>query len=487
MTQGSRRTVVLRLVLLFGAGCGTGPGPLTADAGAGGQDADWAESATTEDATATDAGASDDAAAVSHYVYPLKVGPNGRHLVDQNGLPFLIAGDAPQSLIVNLSEAEAEMYIKNRRSLGFNSLWINLLCNDYTSGRADGSTVDGLSPFGGGTDFSKPNEPYFQRVDHMIQLAARYGFNVFLDPAETGGWLKAMLANGTAKCRTFGQYLGARYGGFDNIVWLNGNDFQGWRDATNDGVVASVALGIKDTDARHIHTVELDYYVSSSLDDPTWVPIVSLNAAYTYRPTYAEVLAGYNRKTLPVFLVEGVYEFESNSQAHRASAATLRRQAYWTNLSGATGQIYGSHYTWTFTAGWQSQLNSPGALQIANARAFLEPRAWYNLVPDQDHSVVTSGYGTFTDVGNIDDSDYVTAARTPDGGLVVAYMPTPRTITVDMAKLRGVAEARWFDPSHGTYASAQGSPFPNSGKRDFTPSGTNADGDGDWCLVIESP
>src|SRR6266852_9365439 len=38
--------------------------------------------------------------------YPLKKSSNGRYLVDQNNVPYLIAGDCPQSLMVNFSEAD---------------------------------------------------------------------------------------------------------------------------------------------------------------------------------------------------------------------------------------------------------------------------------------------------------------------------------------------------------------------------------------------
>src|SRR6185369_11026826 len=77
--------------------------------------------------------------------------------------------------------------------------------------------------------------------------------------------------------------------------------------------------------------------------------------------------------------------------------------------------------------------------------------------------------------------DYLTAARTPDGALVMAYMPTRRTITVAMSGLGAAADASWYDPSDGTFT-----PFANSGQRTFTPPGNNADGDGDWVLVLEA-
>jgi hypothetical protein len=132
-------------------------------------------------------------------------------------------------------------------------------------------------------------------------------------------------------------------------------------------------------------------------------------------------------------------------------------------------------------------LDSPGARQMPYLKALFEPRAWYALVPDQTHSVVTAGYGTFTTTGNVDDSDYLAAARTPDGRLVLAYLPTQRTVTVDLTQLRGAVTARWYDPSQGQFSPVSGSPLPNTGSHDFSPPGPNGDGDGDWVLVLESP
>jgi hypothetical protein len=68
----------------------------------------------------------------------------------------------------------------------------------------------------------------------------------------------------------------------------------------------------------------------------------------------------------------------------------------------------------------------------------------------------------------------------------MAYMPTSRTLTVDMSKLSGPAVAHWYDPANSTYLPITGSPFANSGSRTFTPSGNNSDGDGDWILVLET-
>jgi hypothetical protein len=100
--------------------------------------------------------------------------------------------------------------------------------------------------------------------------------------------------------------------------------------------------------------------------------------------------------------------------------------------------------------------------------------------------LVIAGYGTFADTGTNLASDYLTAAITPDGALALAYMPSLRTITVDMSRMSGPTTARWYDPASGVFQSIDGSPFPNVGTRDFPPPGPNSDGDGDWALLLES-
>jgi hypothetical protein len=95
-------------------------------------------------------------------VYPLKVSRNKRYLVDQKGTPFLIAGESPQALMVNLSEDKADAFFANRRGHGFNTVWINLLCKPYTGGRPEGSTYDGILPFTTPDDLATPNPGLFR-------------------------------------------------------------------------------------------------------------------------------------------------------------------------------------------------------------------------------------------------------------------------------------------------------------------------------------
>src|SRR5262245_23159817 len=86
--------------------------------------------------------------------YPLRPSPNGRYLVDANGAPFLIIGDAPHSILAKLNNSDATTYLTDRGNRGFNALWIELLCDSYTFGyRNEGQTphygkdVNGNDPF----------------------------------------------------------------------------------------------------------------------------------------------------------------------------------------------------------------------------------------------------------------------------------------------------------------------------------------------------
>lgn len=446
--------------------------------------------------------------------YPLKVSTNHRFLVDQQGVPFLMVGDSPQNLVANVSPVEAATYMANRRKYGINALWVNLLCGFYNGTcNKDATTFDGVAPFTAPRDLSTPNPAYFARADEMIREAAAHGMLVLLDPIETSSWLPILRANGATKAFLYGQYLGKRYKEFPNIIWLHGNDFQTWRNSSDDAVVQAVARGIRSIDPNHLHTVELNYVTSGSLDDPSWAPLIQVDAAYTYYPTYAQVLTEYNRPNFkPVILIEANYEFEHLQNTDGGSLQNLRRQEYWTMLSGAGGQLYGSAYTWRLEKGWESKLDSPGIAQLGYMKDLFARRRWYDLVPDQSHNLVTAGYGPvaghigrflvhvgrapgmrsrllelvkrLSGFGSLGANNCVTAAQTPDGSLMIAYLPSLRTVTVAMSRFAAPVAGHWYDPTNGKYLAVSSSLLKNAGARRFTPPGPNGAGDGDWVLVL---
>ena len=399
--------------------------------------------------------------------YPVRIGPDHRHLVDQSDKPFLMQGDAPWSLISGLTTEEAGLYLDTRRRQGFNSIIVNLIEHKF---RGPVNRY-GDGPFTTPGDFSTPNDKYFEHADLVIRMAAERGMQVLLAPIYLGyigtdeGWIEEALANGPEKCRGWGRYVGKRYRDFDNLVWMIGGDRN--PDKAREDVDAIVA-GIKELDTRHVFTAHC-HPENSAVDQYGKDGWLELNATYTYNIVHRMLLADYNRQpVMPFFLQESTYEGE-----HNASAVQIRRQAYWAILCGATGQFMGNRPVWLFDPGWQAALNSTGAQDMTRWGELFGSRPWYGLVPDEKHEVVVDGLGEFRGL------DYLAAARTADGSMVMAYLPTARTITVDMSKVAGKrAKGSWVNPRTGKWDSVEDSR--TEGKRQFTPPE-----EGDWVLVLE--
>ena len=152
--------------------------------------------------------------------------------------------------------------------------------------------------------------------------------------------------------------------------------------------------------------------------------------------------------------------------------------------SGATGQMYGNSYIWDFAPGWQQNLDTVGMTQLGYMAQLFSSVNWFNLVPDQNHTVVTSGYGQPSSTNYPIDDDYVTTAASPDGTLAISYLPAGQTITVNLSSFSGMITARWFDPTNNTFEPVPGSPFNNSGVVQISPGGNNSEGTSDWVLVM---
>ena len=174
------------------------------------------------------------------------------------------------------------------------------------------------------------------------------------------------------------------------------------------------------------------------------------------------------------FLIEAIYEGMYNT-----TEETVRHQAYQAVLSGASGHLMGNYPVWDFSAGWSNALNSAGARSMKHIAGVFTPRAWWTLLPDTANTTLTAGASS--------GADRAVAARASDGAFAIAYMPSIRSITMDLSKLAGPkVKAQWIDPASGAATTVSGSPFPAFGTQSMRPAGGNSSGYGDWVLVLES-
>jgi hypothetical protein len=416
--------------------------------------------------------------------FPLHVESGKRYLVDAAGKPFFISGDSAWSLIAQLTREQADQYLEDRRAKGFTAVLVSLLESTYSANPP--KNVYGDGPFTTAGDYSTPNERYFAHADYVINSAAAKGMVVLLTPSYLGccgdGWLQTMQANGTTKLTSYGQYLGNRYRGFGNIVWVNGGD-QAPSASSDKALINAIANGIRSTDSAKLQTYHTGRFSSPLQYLGTSAPWLTLNNIYTDATTIvAQAFGEYARSSMPFFLIESDYE-----QGVNPPGQLVRLQAYQAMLSGATGHVSGNSPVWNFNASswanppgtWQQALNNPGARSMAPLASLFALRAWWALQPDTGNTFLTNGVGS--------GADRAVAARASDGSFAIAYMPNGRTINITLGQLAGPrVNARWYDPANGSYSTITGSPFFASGSQAFLPPNANSGGDGDWALVLES-
>ena len=422
--------------------------------------------------------------------FPLKVSADNRYLVDAQGRPFLYTADTPWHLFTKLTREETERYLADRAGRGFTAIQLQLV----PEGAAAGTTNRfGEPPFLTPFDLAAPNEKYLTHVEWALRRAEAHGLFVAMNPVWLGccdgGWRDVLKTNGVVKCRAFGEAIGRRFAAHPNLMWLDGGDRDPgqWME-----FVRALAEGVKANAPAQLHTAHASS-THSSLDVYPREPWLDVNATYTYSADHvgawakqfhvyhSSKLDRLREPAMPFFLVESTYELE-----HRAPSQKIRRQAWWSVLSGSFGQAMGNGKIWPFRDGWEKELASPASQQMGLLSRFLQSRRWWELAPDFDHKMLTAGFGTYNDTKEPCGDDYATAMFGANRGLLLAYLPTRRKVTVDLARFRAPVHVRWFDPTNGKLTDAPGSPVANVGPDDFTPPEHNATGDGDWVLVVEA-
>jgi Protein of unknown function (DUF4038)/Putative collagen-binding domain of a collagenase len=423
--------------------------------------------------------------------FPLKVSANGHYLTTQDGTPFLVVGDTVWLLPTQGNNQDIDDFLANRAAKGFNAVLVQLI-DTYFSDNSP-NNIDGVPPFTTFGDFSTYNPAYFNRVDYLIDQAANYGIVVFAAPhylaqCNNHGWAPQVAADTTAHFQAYATFLGNRYKNKGNIVWVMGGD----TDPFACGVSAKVdafATALLAADPNHLITEHNGRGMEGIVPwlaggVPSWF---TLNSTYTDNLTFSQSQSAWNRTPAKPFVMLEAYYLNE----HGVSRTTLRNQAYWTYLSGNVGYMLGACPMWRLNssvatincpevnADWRPQMESNAAFDVVRLKAFLSPLQWEKLVPDFNHSVVTAGFGTGTTT--------VTTSRASDGSFAMSYLPQVSGITVNMAQLSGPSvQARWYDPTNGTYSTIAGSPFPNTGTRVFTPPGDNNAGATDWVLLLDT-
>jgi hypothetical protein len=415
--------------------------------------------------------------------FPIKVSENKRYFVDQTGKPFLFHADTGWLLFTKLTRAEAREYLIDRRNRGFTTILTQFSPNPDQTNRA------GQKPFLSVNDFGQPNNDYFAHIEDVLRVADSLNLLVAAAPfwlgcSRDGYGMPGQLfeQNGPEKARQLGEYLGRRFRTVNNLVWIMGGDNDPGSDRA---VIDALAIGLHLTAHRQLITYHAAPTHSSTdvfAPSTNWLAFSTVHAYWRGKTglwlapdqvpeVYEACLREYNRSDRMPFVL-GQAQYEGYETEDKTTPDLPRRQAWWAMLSGAAGHAYGTPIH-AFTTDWRKHNSLPGLASMNHLTALMTSIPWWRLIPDQWHRVVVENHGNFGS------RDWVSAAVLDDGSLALAYLPTARPLTVDLAQLSGSGvEIRWMNPRTGESVS--------KGKLPRTRQKIAPPGPGDWVLMLRA-
>lgn len=416
--------------------------------------------------------------------FPLSVSANGRYLKDATGSPFLLVGDAAWQLVQNCTDAQIDTYLNDRSSRGFTAVLMSAPPANFSTQTPSYNNRDGEAPFTStsftSVSWTSLNDTYWDRVDYVVNAAKALGMVCLMAPCYMGsgggggsssdqGWDYQAFNATDADLQTYGTTLANRYTQ-GNVLWVMGGDYDSHVDKN-----WQVATGIRSVRPNDLFTFHGSRGTSGYTDASAKTGF-NVNCIYTNGTEYTFAATEYARSpALPFFLIEGYYEDDSN-----LTASGYRRQAYATVLAGGCGHVMGHNALWAFggyggptsaAEALASYLNTTLANDVTRWKSLLTAYAWQLLEPKTDTSLVTTSLGT--------GANRIIPARASDGSFAMIYTPT-QNFTVDMSAMTpSSVRGRWYDPAAGTYSTASGSPYANSGTQAFT-------APGERVLVLDS-
>lgn len=448
----------------------------------------------------------------SQVIFPVKTSSNGHYLVDQNNDPFPVLGRTAWC-VISQPVSSYKMFIENSVSHGYNSIEMSVICHWPQSNyppfngrgdlpfekRLDGSVWNGSLIYSGisskAPDLNTPNEEYWTYVDSFLTYCESKGILVFFFPAYLGyvgtneGWMKELLANGADKTKAYGAWIAARYRNQKNLVWMILGDM-GKFTPEQKRVEEALIEGLKSVPGQlSVHYSGEPGSGQNSADQADFGNDMTLNGVYTWGNVSVPHLGrlAYSRKpVLPAYLLEEPYDEEGpdGNKFNPNAVQPVRRFQWWGWLTTTGGYIAGNGYIWPFIdLWWEKHLDTPATLDMRVLNSFVRSVHWWELVPSGLNGMKT----LITDGGGSDSgSDFVAAAASKEGTLLIAYIPPDHTgsITVDMTALKKKFNAYWIDPTNGKSLEISGSHSGNKGQLQFNPSGRNSSGRNDWVLKI---
>lgn len=434
--------------------------------------------------------------------WPLTIAVGGRSLLKADGTPFYFIGDAGNSASVQITHTEMSTYLGDRGVKGGTVIWLSMIEHRFSDSSPAWKSLSGNLPFSGviaattSPDFTTPVEAYWADIDWFINQAANCGLTILATPAYCGfaqgveGWAAVINDNTAANMTTYGNFLGNRYKGFPNIIWVMGGDSGPVGTFNLTTHYNNLAAGIKAAGDTHLFTAHPGPS-HSSFDDynQSWL---DLNGSYSdgsAANVHKQTRLARQQVAKPAFNFESLYGNEGGS-----TDLDQRTEMYHGLLAGGVGFVHGQDPMWYFGTNsgvsanssgfptvtgldWHNTLSVNGAqfLKFISRLTAARP-AIGTLTPDYAHAVVTAGY----DTGAAEGVTYCPVMA--DTHQLIAYNRQGSGTGLTVAKTAFVTatfNVNWYNPRDGSTTSG-GTVVMGAGTQVFTAPDAN-----DWVLLLD--
>lgn len=396
---------------------------------------------------------------------PLGVSRSGRYLT-MGDKPFFWLGDTVWLLAQVPSREEIELYLRTRAEQGFTVIQLSAVMGEERvwgtarrTSRGDGPFFDNdvLKP--AVTPGSDPADPtqydYWDHLDHVLERIHAHGFRAALVTYFVGWRGDGYKFLKPENARQYGHFLGARYRGKPDILWVLGGDNTPQTDDQK-AVWPLVARGLAEglTGQEDYSQVLMTYHINGGASsaqlwhDSRWLDFNMAQTWDAYEQIYPALRRDSERMPAkPCGLGEGAYEDGPQYPTKPINALVIRQQACWSWFAGGY-HTYGNGNVWHFdtcqpelTQTWTEALRSPGAASLRHSRNFLAKIGWWNFVPDATIFAEGENSGRTRNV----------AMRSLQGDALAVYFAGPATVELRLEKIAvgDHLSAQWTNPATG--------------------------------------
>lgn len=446
----------------------------------------------------------------------LGIADNGRYFIqkDESGKqePFFWLADTAWYLFEKLNLSEIEEYLQDRREKHFNVLQVviaNVACQDDVPGMPF-EWEDCYRTVSNG-DFGQIEEdsPYWNKIDTVIEMAAKYDMYLALLPV-WGSMVKLGYLN-TDNVTRYARFLIQRYGTKKNVIWVLGGDVRGdvgydvWnlfgnalRKSCPEQLISFHPFG-RTSSAMWFHEQEwLDFNMFQS--GHRRYDQASLNSwddngkseEFFGEDNWKYVQRELSRDNCkPVLDGEPSYDgipqgLHDTSQPYW-NAEDARRYAYWSVFQGACGHTYGHSAIMQF----YRKIDKKGAYgvkeywnQALHAESSQQMKYLYELMTKVDYIQGRYWEELLAD-GQKEKYNRIIPFAGKDYILIYDYSGRNICINIDKAGFE-ISSVQWFDPANGSYLedTVECNDISHNGIVEFQPPFKKSGGH-DWVLILK--